>query len=203
MKTGSSVNRVDARSITGSGLAQILIGNGLNGRDATQHLIMVLAHLHHIIERTGLDIKLLREHIHFLRSIHHQIGIGHIHQMFVTVCTAVSCLTDSRGNRVGLEYYAIQIIIALLHILQYSHSLVHSPRKDVILRLKPAVFFPQFLLGRRTENQQQYDKAAGSQPHTEKQPAQYAQRPLPDGRINSVVSLCPRIINVVNFAHRE
>ena len=72
-----------------------------------------------------------------------------------------------------------------------------------ILRLKPAVFFPQFLLGRRTENQQQYDKAAGSQPHTEKQPAQYAQRPLPDGRINSVVSLCPRIINVVNFAHRE
>ena len=68
---------------------------------------MVLAHLHHVVKRTGLDIKLLREHIHLLSSVYHQIRISHIHQMFVTVCTAVPRLTDSRRNRVGLENDAI------------------------------------------------------------------------------------------------
>ena len=78
---------------------------------------MALTHIHHIIEGTRLDIELLAEHIHLLSCIHYQIGVRHIHQVFITVSAAIPCLTNSRRYRVSRKYNPIQVIITLLHIL--------------------------------------------------------------------------------------
>ena len=162
---------------------------------------MILAHLHHIVKGAGLDIELLANHIHFLRGIDNQVGVSHIHQMLIAVGTAVSSLTDGRRNRVGHENHPVQIVITLLYVLQHSHSLVQPAGEDVVLRLQFAVLLSQLLLRRRAKDKQQYDETARTQPHTDEQTAENAQRPLPHGRINTVVRLRLGIINVVNFAH--
>ena len=121
--------------------------------------------------------------------------------MLIAVGTAVSSLTDGRRNRVGHENHPVQIVITLLYVLQHSHSLVQPAGEDVVLRLQFAVLLSQLLLRRRAEDKQQYDETARTQPHTDEQTAENAQRPLPHGRINTVVRLRLGIINVVNFAH--
>ena len=134
MEFCSSVNRVDTRSVTGSCFAKVFIGNRLDSGDTTQHFVMALTHIHHIIEGTRLDIELLAEHIHLLSCIHYQIGVRHIHQVFITVSAAIPCLTNSRRYRVSRKYNPIQVIITLLHILQHSHCLVQTTGKHIILR---------------------------------------------------------------------
>ena len=64
-----------------------------------------------------------------------------------------------------------------------------------------AVLLPQLLLRRRTENQQQQDETAGPQSHPDEQTACIAHHPLPEGRVNAVVSLGLRIIYIVYFTH--
>ena len=95
---------------------RVFIGNRLYGRNAAQHFIMILAHLHHIVKGAGLDIELLANHLHFLRGIDNQVGVSHIHQMLIAVGTAVSSLTDGRRNRVGHENHPVQIVITLLYV---------------------------------------------------------------------------------------
>lgn len=201
MELAGTINGVDTRTVTRSGLTEVFIGNRLYGRNAAQHFIMILAHLHHIVKGAGLDIELLANHIHFLRGIDNQVGVSHIHQMLIAVGTAVSSLTDGRRNRVGHENHPVQIVITLLYVLQHSHSLVQPAGEDVVLRLQFAVLLSQLLLRRRAEDKQQYDETSRTQPHTDEQTAENAQRPLPHGRINTVVRLRLGIINVVNFAH--
>ena len=53
----------------------------------------------------------------------------------------------------------------------------------------------------KTEKKKKKHKPSGSQSHSYKKTAENAQRPLPHGRINTVVRLRLGIINVVNFAH--
>ena len=103
----------DRCTITGCCLTKIFIRNRLYGRNTFQHLIMVLTHINHIIERFRLDIKPFGKHVQFLSRVHHQLGIRQIHQFFVTVRPAITCLTDSRGNRIFLQNHPIQIIVTL------------------------------------------------------------------------------------------
>ena len=58
--------------------------------------------INHIIERFRLDIKPFGKHVQFLSRVHHQLGIRQIHQFFVTVRPAITCLTNSRRNRICL-----------------------------------------------------------------------------------------------------
>ena len=51
MELAGTINGVDTRTVTGSSLTEVLVRNRLYGRNATQHFIMILAHLHHVIER--------------------------------------------------------------------------------------------------------------------------------------------------------
>jgi len=135
MKLRRSINRIDTRSITGSGLTKVFIGNRLNGRNTFQHLVMVLAHIHHIIKRFGLNIQSFGQYIQLLSGIYDKLGIGQVHKFFITVRTSVSCLTNSRRNRVSLQNHAVQVIITLLNILKYPHGVIQTAGKYIILRL--------------------------------------------------------------------
>ena len=100
---------------------------------------MVLTHINHIVERFRLNIQSFGEHIQFLSRIHYQLRIRQIHQFFVTVRPAITSLADSRRNRIGLQNHPVQIIVTLLDILKYSHSVVQTTGKYIILCQKTAV----------------------------------------------------------------
>ena len=102
MELCRTINRVNTCTITGCCLTKIFIRNRLYGRNTFQHLIMVLTHINHIIERFRLDIKPFGKHIQLLSRVHHQLGIRQIHQFFVTVRPAITSLTNSRRNRICL-----------------------------------------------------------------------------------------------------
>jgi len=162
---------------------------------------MLLAHACNVIERTRLNIELLRKHIHLLRGMYYQFRVSHLHQVFVTVGSTISPLANSRRHRVGHEDDPIEIVIALLDILQHADSLIHPTRKHIVLSLQLAVFHPQFLFRGRTEDEQKHNKTARSQSHANKKTAQITHCPLLHRRINAVVGLRLRIVYIVYFAH--
>ena len=203
MEAGSAVDGVDARTVSGSGLLQVLVGNGLDGGDALQHLVVVFTEFHYIVEGVRLDVQLFGEHVQSLRCVHHQFRICHVHQMLVAVGAAIARLADGFRYGVGLEDDPVEVVVAQLDVLQHSSHLVHPAVQHVILRLQSAVFLAELLLGRRAEKHQQADKASRHNAEVDKRPAQQAQHPLPDGGINAVICLCLRVIYIVNFTHRE
>ena len=152
MKLRRTVNRINTCSVSGSSLAKVFIGDRLDSRNTFQHFIMILTHIHHVIERFGLDIKLFGQYIQLLGRIYHQLGVCQIHQLLIPVRTSKTCLTDSRRNRISLQNHPIQVIVTLLNILQHPHRIIQTAGKYIILRQKTAIFDSQFLLRRRSEH---------------------------------------------------
>ena len=114
---------------------------------------MILAQIHHLVKRLGLDIKLPVQHIQLLSGIDNQIGIRHIPQLFIAVCPPITGLTDCIRYRIGLQHHPIQIIITLLDILHHPHSLIQTMGQHIILGQQTGILYTELLLGRRTKDQ--------------------------------------------------
>src|SRR3712207_4389785 len=141
MEFHRSINGVDPSTVSGGCLAKILIRNRLNGRHTFQHLTVFFTHFSHISKRFGLNVELLGKHIQLLSGVDRQSGISLIHQLFITVRTAISCLSDSRSYRIGLHYDAVEVIVALLNVTEYFLRIIQSARKHIVLCQKSAVFY--------------------------------------------------------------
>ena len=196
-----AVDGVHAGAVARGRLFQVFVGDGLDGGDAAQHLVVLPAHFHYIIERTGLDVQLLGQHVQLLRGAYHQFGVGQVHQVLVAVGASVACLPDGRGDGVGLEDDAVEVVVTLLDILQDAHRLVHAPRQHIVLSLQAAVLLAQLFLRGRAEEDERGDEARRTQSHADEQASQMAHQSLAHGGVNAVVGLCTRVVDVVNFAH--
>ena len=140
MEAGSTVDRVDTHTVTGCRTFQVLIGNRLYGGNTFASFFLVLTQCDKLLQRVGLDIELLAQHIHLLGGRNDQFGIGQTHQVFIPIGPAEAGLTDGFGDRFRLEDRAVEVFVALLYVIQDFQRIVQAQRKHFVLRLQQLVF---------------------------------------------------------------
>ena len=203
VEVGRAVNRVDAHAVARSGALEVFVGNGLDGGDALAALLLVLAHLDKFFQGIGFDVKLFAKHIHLLGGGDNEFGVGEFHQMLVAVAAAETRFADRFGDGLGLEDGAIEVLVALLDVVEDFEGVVEAELQDFVLRLEEAVLLAELRFLRRIDEVHYPEKRCHTEDNARAEVAQDGEETVARRRVETLVIEGIWIIEIVCFTRFE
>ena len=203
VEVGRAVNRVDAHAVARSGALEVFVGDGLDGGDALAALLLILAHLDKFFQGIGFDVKLFAKHIHLFGGGNDKLGVGEFHQMLVAVAAAETRFADRFGDGLGLEDGAIEVLVALLDVVEDFEGVVEAELQDFVLRLEEAVLLAELRFLRRIDEVHYPEKRCHTEDNARAEVAQDGEETVARRRVETLVIEGIGIIEIVCFTRFE
>jgi len=133
VELGDLVDRVDPHAEAPGRLGEVLIGDGLHGRDAGQHLLLPHHQLGHLIKGAGLHHHLAGQLIQALAGVDHQVAARETVEVPVAVHPAGPRLSHGGGDGLRFEDHPVDVVIASPHVAQHAVHLAELLVQQFVL----------------------------------------------------------------------
>ena len=179
MEAEGMIDRVDTCAIARCGAFEVFVRYGLDGGDAAHAFLETFTDGDQLLERVRFDVELLLKHVELLRGLDHQIGVGEAGEVGVAVGAAEARFADRFRDGAGLEDGTIEVLVALLDVVQNLQRIVELQAEHLILGLQQLVLLLQEGFHGGGENV--------GEKKEERYPDQYADAGMPDDSENALL----------------
>ena len=121
---------------------EVLVADGLYGRDTGQHVLLPQSERGHLVEAHALHHHLLGDLVQSTSRFDHAIAAGVALQSLVSVDAPGTGLPHVRWDRVCFEDHPIDVVITAPHVIKHTLDLLHLPVQQNVLGKQLLVLAP-------------------------------------------------------------